>query len=95
MSSLTVFIFRILLVIGGFILIYIIGKPMVETIQYRFGENILMAELSDSEEEVRVLLFLMKIPENPGTNTDQEGLYIVTLLQVEAWIHWMVMQNLP
>jgi len=37
MSSLTVFIFRILLVIGGFILIYIIGKPMVETIQYRFG----------------------------------------------------------
>lgn len=41
MSSLTVFIFRILLVIGGFILIYIIGKPMVETIQYRFaGEHI-------------------------------------------------------
>ena len=78
MSSLTVFIFRILLVIGGFILIYIIGKPMVETIQYRFaGEH------------------LMKIPENPATNTDQEGLYIVTLLQVEAWIHWMVMQNLP
>ncbi len=41
MSSLTVFIFRILLVIGGFILIYIIRKPMVETIQYRFaGEHI-------------------------------------------------------
>jgi len=41
MSSLTVFIFRILLVIGGFILIYIIGKPVIETIQYRFaGEHI-------------------------------------------------------
>jgi len=37
MSNISIFIFRILLVIGGFILLYIIGKPMVETIQYRFG----------------------------------------------------------
>jgi Protein of unknown function (DUF3592) len=40
MNSLTVFIFRILLVVGGFILMYIIGKPVVETIQYRaVGEH--------------------------------------------------------
>lgn len=40
MSSFTVFIFRIMLVIGGFILMYIIGKPVVETIQYRLmGEH--------------------------------------------------------
>ncbi len=40
MSNLTVFVFRILLVVGGFILIYIIGKPMLETIQYKMsGES--------------------------------------------------------
>ncbi len=35
MNPITLFIFRILLIAGGFILIYIIGMPMVETIQYR------------------------------------------------------------
>ncbi len=39
MNSFTVIIFRILLILGGFILIYIIGKPMVETIQYRVRGN--------------------------------------------------------
>lgn len=37
MSSITVFIFRIMLVVGGFILMYIIGKPLVETIQYQIA----------------------------------------------------------
>ena len=39
MSSVTVFLFRILLVIGGFILMYIIGKPVVETLQYQLSGN--------------------------------------------------------
>jgi hypothetical protein len=34
-----VFLFRILLIAGGFVLIYIIGKPMVETIQYQLDGN--------------------------------------------------------
>ena len=34
-----VFLFRILLIAGGFVLIYIIGKPMVETIQYQVDGN--------------------------------------------------------
>lgn len=39
MSSVTVFLFRILLVIGGFVLMYIVGKPVVETIQYKISGN--------------------------------------------------------
>lgn len=40
MNSITVFIFRIMLILGGCILIYIIGKPVLETIQYRLsGQN--------------------------------------------------------
>lgn len=35
MSKTTIFIFRILLVLGGILLIYIIGKPLTETINYR------------------------------------------------------------
>lgn len=37
MNSVTVFIFRILLVLGGCLLAYIIGKPALETLQYRFS----------------------------------------------------------
>lgn len=36
MSPVTVFIFRVLLVLGGIVLMIIIGKPMTESIQYRF-----------------------------------------------------------
>lgn len=39
MSHFMVFLFRILLIAGGFVLIYIIGKPMVETIQYQLDGN--------------------------------------------------------
>ena len=39
MSHFMVFLFRILLIAGGFVLIYIIGKPMVETIQYQVDGN--------------------------------------------------------
>ena len=39
MSRFTVFLFRLLLIAGGFILIFIIGKPMVETIQYQVSGN--------------------------------------------------------
>ena len=39
MSRFMVFLFRILLIAGGFVLIYIIGKPMVETIQYQLDGN--------------------------------------------------------
>lgn len=39
MSRFTVFLFRLLLIAGGFVLIYIIGKPMVETIQYQEDGN--------------------------------------------------------
>lgn len=39
MNSFTVIIFRIFLILGGFVLIYIIGKPMVETFQYRVQGN--------------------------------------------------------
>lgn len=39
MSSITVFLFRILLVISGFILMYIIGKPVLETLQYQISGN--------------------------------------------------------
>ena len=39
MSRFMVFLFRILLIAGGFVLIYIIGKPMVETIQYQVDGN--------------------------------------------------------
>ncbi len=39
MSPITVFFFRILLVLGGIILILIIGKPMVESIQQKFIGN--------------------------------------------------------
>lgn len=35
MSKPSLFLFRVLLVLGGIVLIYIIGKPMVETIQYQ------------------------------------------------------------
>ena len=34
-----VFLFRILLIAGRFVMIYIIGKPMVETIQYQLDGN--------------------------------------------------------
>jgi hypothetical protein len=37
MNPVTVFLFRILLIAGGCILIYITGKPMAETIQYRIN----------------------------------------------------------
>jgi hypothetical protein len=41
MNPITVFFFRLLLVMGGLFLLYIIGKPMVESIQYRFsGTNV-------------------------------------------------------
>lgn len=36
MNPVTVFIFRVLLVSGGIVLLYIFGKPMAESIQYRF-----------------------------------------------------------
>lgn len=36
-SPATLFIFRVLLVIGGIILMVIVGKPMMESIQYRFS----------------------------------------------------------
>jgi len=39
MNPSTVIIFRILLIIGGFILLYIIGKPMMQTIKYRISEE--------------------------------------------------------
>jgi hypothetical protein len=41
MSPFTTFIFRMLLVAGGCILLYIIGKPVVETIQFQInGESV-------------------------------------------------------
>ncbi|MBK6786017.1 MAG: hypothetical protein IPG79_21440 [Saprospiraceae bacterium] len=41
MSPFTTFIFRILLVAGGCVLLYIIGKPVVETLQYQInGESV-------------------------------------------------------
>jgi Protein of unknown function (DUF3592) len=39
MNPITVFIFRVMLVVGGFILLYIVGKPLAESIQYRFTGN--------------------------------------------------------
>jgi hypothetical protein len=40
MNSISVFIFRVLLVIGGIVLIYIVGKPTLDNIKYRFTGNI-------------------------------------------------------
>jgi len=37
MNSITLFVFRIMLVVGGFILLYIIGNPVAETIQYQLS----------------------------------------------------------
>jgi hypothetical protein len=41
----TLFLFRILLVAGGLILIYIIGKPVVETIQYRVQGSVVQGKV--------------------------------------------------
>ncbi len=40
MNPITVFIFRILLIVGGVILLYITGKPALESVQYLlYGEK--------------------------------------------------------
>ena len=45
MNSITVFVFRVLLVLGGMVFIYLIGKPMSDTIRYRFNGNVVVGRV--------------------------------------------------
>lgn len=95
MNPITLFIFRILLIAGGFILIYIIGMPMVETIQYRIKGIAVEGKVIGfrGSSKTSKTIFDDNIA-RIGKSIVQEGLYIGILLHQEVWTHWKVLQDL-